>query len=252
MALRSITLSSVSRVSSTTWNAVLITKPTQGLCFCIGNVPGLYQELCLFCVGIVAQWIEGDKHGTVRHSTVRHGISRFQSANHNVAISHFNDQMWHGLTSQAWAAAPFITWRAFRTISCRICLSVKVVDERKRKWRSPDFSAVVIGVSQFDVCSAGFWVIPCVNQPKCHHTNLRGSFKGKGSPRCSWELDLDEPGWLDTRRLSPCWRRLSHVACRLIVLSASTHSVALYTGTLPVKFARMCQRFARLISLEPL
>lgn len=97
MALRSITLSSVSRVSSTTWNAVLIIEPTQGLCFCIGNVPGLYQELCLFCVGIVAQWIDGDKHGTVRHSTICHGMSRFQPANHHVAISHFNDQGWHGV-----------------------------------------------------------------------------------------------------------------------------------------------------------
>jgi hypothetical protein len=97
MALRSITLSSVSRVSSTTWNAVLIIEPTQGLCFCIGNVPGLCQELCLFCVGIVAQWIDGDKHGTVRHSTICHGMSRFQPANHNVAISHFNDQRWHGV-----------------------------------------------------------------------------------------------------------------------------------------------------------
>ena len=65
---------------------------------------------------------------------------------------------------------------------------------------------------------------------------------------------LDEPGRRHTRRLSPCWRRPipRRLSVGLFVVSARTHSVALYTGTSSVKLARMCQRFAPLIWFEPL
>ena len=57
----------------------------------------------------------------------------------------------------------------------QICRSVSVVDDGKKEMALRKYpAAVVIGVSQFDVSSTSFLVIPGVNQPKCQlHGPLR-------------------------------------------------------------------------------